>query len=269
MDTADFRNYFRVGIASLAANGHPDHCEDSAMTDPKRGLAAVFDGIGGAAGGEAASSAAKEAFVAAADKLDEIDATDPIARREWLQQALWEAGDAVRAVRTSLSQGTTAAAAILAGEFVLAASIGDSRVYKFNPMGLELLTDDDILENDPQAKAARAEVDQADNIKEIRSPAAQRLFSGRNRLTDEVGTRRQLAVVDGHPADPEDLILVTSDGVHDNLTQKEIERILRENLSSGPQSIAEALCRAARQRSEEAHFRAKDDDITAVIIQAK
>ena len=38
-----------------AHEGHPERNEDALLVDPQRGLAAVFDGVGGSEGGEVAS----------------------------------------------------------------------------------------------------------------------------------------------------------------------------------------------------------------------
>ena len=59
---------------------------------------------------------------------------------------------------------------------------------------------------------------------------------------------------------------MTSDGVHDNLTSIEINRIL--NAQNQP-DLASSLIEYARQRSTEGgiHVRAKPDDVSAVVIE--
>jgi len=257
-----------LGVASLPALSHPERCEDSTIVDAT-GLGAVFDGIGGAAGGQEASLAAVLALAGRLEQLRVLE--DAAARTGWLQDSLLAAGQNVREIRKSFSQGTTAAVALLAEGCVLAASIGDSRVYRYDhsQKQLTLLTvDDDILDHSPEAGRARSEVDEAISIQEVRSVLARRLFVARNRLADEVGMRTEPVAVGEHLVAADDLIVVSSDGLHDNLTRAEIEKQIQNTYSqSNPQQVAEALCRSARQRSTEAHFRAKDDDISVVILQ--
>lgn len=67
----------------------------------------------------------------------------------------------------------------------------------------------------------------------------------------------------------DDRFLLTSDGIHKNLTKSEIEEILKGTYE--PQQAAAELVVAARERSEmhkkpNVHHRARPDDMTAVVI---
>src|SRR3954468_23168980 len=59
----------RRDAATLCAARHPDVNEDRVLCDPAEGVAAVFDGIGGQAGGELAARAACGAMAMALDHL--------------------------------------------------------------------------------------------------------------------------------------------------------------------------------------------------------
>jgi serine/threonine protein phosphatase PrpC len=61
-----------------------------------------------------------------------------------------------------------------------------------------------------------------------------------------------------------DLILVMSDGVHDNLTHQEIEMVCAA--STDPDTLGKRLAAAAWTRARSNHLRAKDDDITAAVL---
>lgn len=63
-----------------------------------------------------------------------------------------------------------------------------------------------------------------------------------------------------------DRILLTTDGIHDNLTSAEIAALLDD---SDPDGAAEALIAAARERSVSSHFRAKPDDMSVVVIDTR
>jgi serine/threonine protein phosphatase PrpC len=60
-------------------------------------------------------------------------------------------------------------------------------------------------------------------------------------------------------------LVLTSDGIHDNLMDSEIGGLLARHLDV--EEAARALVTAARRRSEEMdHVRSKDDDLTALVV---
>src|SRR5262249_40440050 len=64
-----------------------------------------------------------------------------------------------------------------------------------------------------------------------------------------------------------DRLLVCSDGIHDNLTEREILQVLRKVGKRGNSS--DALVREARKRSQrgtQATLRSKPDDMSAIVI---
>lgn len=63
-----------------------------------------------------------------------------------------------------------------------------------------------------------------------------------------------------------DALVLTSDGIHDNLTRTEMERTINDAREQGVDP-AKALIRNAKSRSRDfQHDRAKDDDMTAVVV---
>lgn len=65
-----------------------------------------------------------------------------------------------------------------------------------------------------------------------------------------------------------DIVILMSDGVHDNLTTQQIEQALRETKGYEPSQQAEQLVQGAKEVSEkgEKNGRSKPDDITAVVF---
>lgn len=61
---------------------------------------------------------------------------------------------------------------------------------------------------------------------------------------------------------PGDKLILTSDGIHDNLTTDEMENCLRGN----EQTEISRIVSSAEARSNSAHIRAKPDDMTAAIL---
>jgi protein phosphatase len=65
--------------------------------------------------------------------------------------------------------------------------------------------------------------------------------------------------------EPGDLAIMTSDGIHDNLTKEEIKQ---EIMKGGtPEEISARLVKAAKKRVSEKTLRSKADDETAVVVE--
>ena len=253
---------------SLAARRHPEENQDTVLVRASEGLACVFDGIGGAAGGAEASRAAAAAVEVELATLPPI--TDLMMRREWLRNAMVRAGVAVRSVRTSSSQGTTAVIAVQAEGFLLWASAGDSRAYRLSAEGeLDLLSrDDDSWPRDQLHDEARREVDEAESAEDL-GLLATRMFDSRNQLRNEVGMVRRAdeVAIDGASLRAGDMVIVCSDGVHDNLSATDMAELAIEHRRFGPRAVAAALAGAAHERGGTDHFRAKDDDTSCVCLE--
>jgi protein phosphatase len=255
-----------VAAASSAAAKHPETNEDSYLIDDAAGVLAVFDGIGGGGDGDLCSAAARDAV---AEETASLPAeTDLRGRRDWLRRVIGEAAFAVRRVRKWEGQGTTAVVGVRCEDVLLFASVGDSRAYRFNQAsGLELLSRDDDSFSGPAAEEARRQCDEAVDLSELQG-LARKMFRHRNVLGRELGMVHDHDTgIDGVQLERDDVIVFTSDGVHDNLTATEIEELIRDNAAAGPEAVAEALRRSARDRANDpSHARAKDDDITAVAL---
>ncbi len=91
----------------------------------------------------------------------------------------------------------------------------------------------------------------------------QYLYRKSNYINQSLGRRNvepQIGVIRVRPGDK---LILTSDGVHDNLKRSEIEAILQ----AIPIDPAQALVEAAKKRSEDKdHLRSKADDISAVVV---
>jgi len=80
------------------------------------------------------------------------------------------------------------------------------------------------------------------------------------------GARRPSIHSDQTRIIPGDRILLCSDGIHDNLTNDEIEEIVKQADST---TVAQTLVEHALERSRQESsvtMRAKPDDMTAVVI---
>ncbi|TSC71823.1 MAG: protein phosphatase [Parcubacteria group bacterium Gr01-1014_38] len=268
-----------VGWSSVPSDTHRTRNEDAFLVMLDRGFFGVFDGMGGYRHADIAAQIA-------ADEVQETlaplapDASDE-AVADTLRDAFFAADAAIRAEAHSRSgagsMGTTALLAVVRPAGVdtwstLLGWVGDSRVLVL-PEGsrfLHTLTlDDSVLRlhasSATQARKYQAALGMVTDSKHL-SLRERDLFLERHVLTQAVGTSLRHVHVTAHLLSDGDLLILTTDGVHDNLTDREITAILRRARSVGDAS--KQLVTAARVRSRDReHVRAKPDDMTAVIVR--
>ena len=254
---------------------------------------AVFDGVGGSAAGDIASQAAKRAsLVGWKGALGQIhkqrnvrrflEDCDKIDFCTLLQHLIEHADETIRTdgVKEAGTDdlATTVAIAALChhpenNEFnMVYAHVGDSRVYllkKGEP--LQRLTIDDgllgkLVENEMVNEEDARRIDQAIHAEEL-TEAEISYFRLRGGITQALGGPLPPEIhVDQIPIAIGDRILLCTDGIHDNLTDLEIEEILRK---APRNAAARLLVEYALLRSREERqttIRAKPDDMTAIVL---
>lgn len=214
---------------------------------PELGLYIVADGMGGHNAGEVASQLAVEAihqFIA--DTANGSDITWPfgieVAKSmdvNRLTTALRLANRKVYAEgsrRAELSgMGTTVVAALVTGDRMTVASVGDSRVYRLRNGSLEQLTKDDTWLASVLGEKEAEDADPAHPLRHV--------------LTSVVGTRddvkpgaREEQLIAG------DTFVLCSDGVHGRLDSASIAELLQGEATAPDQAtrlVAEALTRGS------------------------
>lgn len=289
---------FTFAKYTVTSELHPGGNEDYILADQGRGLAAVFDGVGGSvAGGVAAQLAAKAMRRGWKRFLQQQQATlaptllvdYPVADlRSLLQQLLMDAQEQIRAecmrrvevekINAKECPATTVVAAVFSRQnaapaYTMAyASVGDSRIYLLREQEpLKRLTVDDgwlakkVCEN-VISEADALRIDQATHRDELTDEEWSH-FEKRNGITQALGDSQ---LPDIHMGDiviyPNDRILLCSDGIHDNLTDQEIETMMRNGKRT---TLAKSLVQQALDRSHQASngsIRAKADDMSALVI---
>jgi serine/threonine protein phosphatase PrpC len=233
--------------------------EDKFVSDPRFGLFAVADGMGGHKAGEVAAQLAIEAitgFISRSDK--DYDVTWPYGIDDTLsfdgnrlRTAIFLANRKVfRAAESSDDyggMGTTVVGVLLSGRQASIGSVGDSRVYLLARGRLEQVTSDDswaatILSQDPSMR-----------VEDI----AQHPM--RNVLTNVLGGR---PTVDVHVTERVlvggEVLLLCSDGVHGVLEPDAIRDILESTRDE------EAAARKIVDMALDAGSR---DNVTALVIR--
>ena len=214
-----------------------DHNEDSLVVTPP--LFAVADGMGGHAAGEVASEIAVRVLSELAPEHPDVEA---------LGRAIEEANRAViqaaREGRGRQGRGTTMTAAMLEGERLVIAQVGDSRAYLLHQGKLQQLTRDHSL---------MADMIEAGQL----TPEEARTHPQRSVITRALGSDAHL-----HPdiyeinVETGDRLLICSDGLSGMIFDDQIENTLRR--VQDPQ-------RCASQLVNEAIAAGGHDNVTVIV----
>ena len=278
---------------ALAA--HPDHAEqneDFAIIDNLTGLAVLCDGVGSVMGAAQASRTAARAarrhwrriLAEASTTSEPLDAPK---LTELVQQLMMAINQAVIRLDARLLRNlaeadrprhlakTTIVLTLLypqeTGYLLTWAHVGDSRIYLLRQHeALQRLTIDDgyflyLMQHNEINEQDAARIDQASSPDQLTEKEREH-FGKRNGITQALGDRTIVIHIGQTAISPGDRVLLCSDGIHDNLTDEEIERFLRQGART---TVARTLLREALLRSREdaeIQIRAKKDDMSAVVI---
>ncbi|MGO8949149.1 MAG: PP2C family protein-serine/threonine phosphatase [Ktedonobacterales bacterium] len=158
------------------------------------------------------------------------------------------------------------------GYGVVYAWVGDSRVYLLpDQQALTRLTLDDgllaeLVNRGLLDENSARRVDQATEPWHL-TRQERLFFEKRNGITQAVGDELTPVVhVKRTTIAPGDRLLLCTDGIHDNLTDKELEDLLAHGART---TVARRIVRAAATRSRQdivENMRAKPDDLSAVVV---
>lgn len=232
--------------------------EDRFALSEAEGWAVLCDGMGGRAFGEVASAMSVERLAELIHeclprRLERLDRDEQAAAMvnsvdEWVRQVNAHVHSKGLADERYREMGTTLVCLLEIAHQVVIAHVGDSRAYRLHGGKLEQITDDHSVVaarvKDQQITAAEAKVSRERNI-----------------ITQAIGTASQVRPdVRVHPAMPTDRFLLCSDGLHDMLTDEELERIMLQggelnalahrlvdaaNAAGGRDNITVILCETA------------------------
>ncbi len=215
------------------------HNEDAVLLDPP--LFAVADGLGGHDSGEIASEIAVEAL---------RDAAPARADAKALGRALRAANRAViqaeRDGHGSEGMGTTLTAALIEGNTIAVAHVGDSRAYLFADGVLQRITEDHSMVADMIRQGTLTE--QEARFHPNRSVITRALGSDPNMTADTYEV----------DAEPGDLLLLCSDGLTGMLDDAHISEILSSYRDTAV--IARTLIDAANAAGGH-------DNVSAVVVE--
>ena len=230
--------------------------QDHFGTWPELGLYVVADGMGGHQAGEVASHLAVETihdFIA--DSARTADFTWPFGLEVSRSIDMNRLTTAVRLANRRIydegskhaelnGMGTTVVAALVTGDKIILASVGDSRIYRYRNESLEQLTEDDTWLNSVLGAKQAEDADASHPLRHV--------------LTSVVGTKddvkpgaREERLVKG------DMFVLCTDGVHGRLDNAAFVTVLG--------GAADSVQRAERLVGE-ALTRGTSDNATALVI---
>jgi len=233
--------------------------EDSVFVNPEQNLFVVADGMGGHAAGEVASRLAVDAindFIELTGGDDEI--TWPFGLDDTISYDGNRLKTAVRFANKKVLEttkerseyegmATTVAAVLLEGDAANLAHVGDSRIYLLRASELSQLTYDHSWINE-QIQSGVISADQA------------RSHPLRNVVTRALGGKPDLLVdMQLQPMQPEDVLLLCSDGLTTMLPDDEICRLMAENVAD--------VAQAARALVDAANAKGGEDNITVLLLK--
>lgn len=210
--------------------------EDCVHADPAGRFAVLADGMGGANAGEIASHLAVDTIRA---RLQATMAKQELPIVDELQEQLLIAiEEAQRQIRTRASRepecagmGTTVVAVVLSADQLIAAHVGDSRLYRWRAGKFERLTKDHSL--------VQLHVDQG-----LLTEEEARQSSQKNILLQVLGSDKMPIISTAvHELAEGDRYLLCSDGLNDLLSDQEIGTLLGNswlNLKDRAQALVDA-----------------------------
>jgi protein phosphatase len=235
--------------------------EDSFCLVPELGLYVVADGMGGHAAGEVASRLAVETIqewmgkyltdsgAAAAAAGAESVSREASFLLTSIQLANRIIFDAAKARREYAGMGTTIVVALTRDDTVVFAHVGDSRIYRIRDGQISQVTRDHSF--------VQHQVDRG-----IMSAEEAQQSQYRHMITRALGLKERVEVdLAEERAVAGDLLLLCSDGLSDLLHDEEILDTLRE-----PGADLDRVCRVL---IDQANANGGDDNITALVIQAR
>lgn len=258
--------------SSIASDNHPDRNEDTHFFDSEIGIFGIFDGMGGEKNGQWSAQACCQII---GDYLKYQSQLNSENGYEILTNARNLANRAVYSENKG-EGGTTATFGFFSKtkegvNQINLLHVGDSRVYLFHEGKLIQLTEDDSsLKNfdEDVRKIIQSRLDNATNRIEL-SNLEYNEFRKRSEIIGCIGTDKDINTdIITEPVTLGDLVIFTTDGIHDNLTTTEISQIISENIKN-PDLISEKLTSASLARSREGVFRSKPDDMTALVVTFK
>ena len=227
--------------------------EDALYINDRLGIYVLADGMGGHEGGEIASNIAVNTVAKIlSSSVMELHKKNV---GQIVCKALHEANEGIILFRKNqinlMSMATTVVISIFLDDVVNCIHLGDSRVYLYKKDNnlIQLTTDDSlVMEMVKQGMMSKDDLQK---------------HSLRNIVTRYLGTvNLTIPEIQQFRVETNDCIMLCSDGLTNMLNDKEIQSILRANISMGPQDVCNLLVDSANAKGGQ-------DNISVIVVQSK
>lgn len=279
--------------------------EDSVFFNKKNDSFGIFDGVGGSINGEESSKLCSNLIQTELKNLPQNISPEEAYLK--LKEILKTVNETLIKNKSKYGLGeSTGTFGIICSDnsgkkTAVIANVGDSRAYLYRrenkkPL-IQLTTDDDAFEKKAgilqhkkninlvefnqiefnqiikEPDRIREEINNASSEKDI-SQIGKLFFQIRNVIGKCFGSDFNY---DTHPnpvfinLQEGDILLLTTDGIHDNLTTRELNEDLSycSDQKLDANEISNILVNHAIERSQQETYRSKKDDITALVIECK
>ena len=245
MDTGQERDHNEDSLATV-------HMQQASEDDAKSvDIVAVADGMGGHSHGEIASKlAVRTAIRKVMDDIVEHDDDMPVNYRSWLESATRIANRVVYKTAESRdsNMGTTLVLAVVAGNKLHVANVGDSRAYVITDKSIRQITKDHSM------LRAMLESGAYDERQIEQSPF-------KHALTQAIGQAEPIEIDTFTEKLPDgSYVLLCSDGLWGEVDESEIFKIVQE--AESVQAACEALVKAANSAGG-------SDNIAVVLVRVR
>ncbi len=241
----------QISIGSSQILGNRSEQEDSFATLIKDGsgvLAVVADGMGGYSNGKRASSLAVNSFV---NEFEKIDLNAAVA--DFLHETILLSNQIIISEGKGDKTGTTVITALIRGDYLYWASVGDSALILFRNGDFTPLNKKHVFESLLEEEYLLGKISKEEITK---NPRKKRLtsFLGYESLKEMEICPKPLQL------NPGDQVILCSDGVYNSISEIEIEEVFVKNLA--PQATAEAIMQIIKGKRIK-----KQDNATIVILK--
>lgn len=236
----------------IGASTHPGlvraHNEDAFVLSPEHGFFAVIDGIGGQNAGEKAAALAQQELKA---RLERKVGTLEQALREAITTANNKIYQAAQQDARMSGMACVLSVAVVEGNRLYLGHVGDSRVYRARGKELEKLT------HDHSPVGEREDRGELSELEAMRHPRRNEVYRDVGSELHETHDEEFIELIQTE-FEPEDALLLCSDGLSDLVTHQRILQTLLQH-TPDPQAAAVALIQLALEEGGK-------DNVTVVVV---
>lgn len=259
------KNEYRVNQYSIPSEKHLDRNEDKIYINQEKDVFALFDGVGGIKNGDVASLNCVNKLNEECLNIEKSNSEDKI--ELFLKEVI------AKINQKNFEEGvcSTGLIGVVYGEEknkkMMLVNVGDSRCYLMRKGNLYQISIDDNSVSEMYGYNSKS-IELQNKLNNIENPeselsgAEQVFFASRNRITAALGKKENATGrIYRFNINNGDKVLFCSDGISDNLTDKEIKNILINTNKE-----AEALILKAKEVSRSNSARSKKDDMSAIVV---